>query len=263
LFYHLPIAPGYGQFDGSHTAIYNHAIAGLMLAEVYGMTDDDQQPRLREAIVKALKYTRERQIAPKRKDVDKGGWRYVRQYASNDSDLSVTSWQLMFLRSAKNAEFDVPQQFINEAMEYVRGSFDDMQSTFIYAGSERRPSGGIVGGGILALALGGEHHTQIAHLAGDWILAQRHRSYNGPGEHGSDRYHYSTYYCSQAMFQLGGRYWETFFPEMMETLLQHQQADGSWEPESIKDGPYGSTYTSALAILSLTPPYQILPIYQA
>lgn len=263
LLYGLPISAGWERYDGSHTAIYNHAIAGLMLAEVYGMTNKPLQDRLRVAVENALKYTRECQVAPKRMPADKGGWRYLREYSANDSDLSVTSWQLMFLRSARNAEFEVPEQYIDEAMTYIRSCFDDLQATFIYAESERRPSGGIVGGGILSLALGGEHQTQIAHLAGDWILANRYRSYNGPGQHGMDRYHYSTYYCSQAMFQLGGDYWAEFYPDMMNTLLDNQQPDGSWEPEAIMDGTYGSAYTTALAILALTPPYQLLPLYQA
>jgi hypothetical protein len=169
----------------------------------------------------------------------------------------------MFLRSARNAEFEVPEQFIDDAMDYVRGCFDDMQSTFIYAEAENRPSGGIVGGGILSMALGGEHQSPIARLAGDWILANRHRPYNGPGMHGMDRYHYSTYYCSQAMFQLGGDYWARFYPDMLDTLLRNQRSDGSWEPEAMMDGSYGNAYTTALAILALTPPYQLLPLYQA
>ncbi|MBL8849007.1 MAG: hypothetical protein JNG89_04960, partial [Planctomycetaceae bacterium] len=107
------------------------------------------------------------------------------------------------------------------------------------------------------------HQTPIARQAGDWILAQRQRTYNGPGVHELDRYHYSTYYSSQAMFQLGGDYWAKFYPEMMDTLLEHQGDDGSWEPEIVNDGPYGRTYTTALMILALTPPYQLLPIYQA
>lgn len=263
LLYGLPVSEGWERYDGSHTAIYNHAIAGLMLAEVYGMTDEPLQDRLRVAVEGALKFTREQQVAPKRMAADKGGWRYLREYASNDSDLSVTSWQLMFLRSARNAEFEVPEEYINDAMTYIRSCFDNLQSAFIYAESERRPSGGIVGGGILSLALGGEHQTEIAHLAGDWILANRHRSYNGPGQHGMDRYHYSTYYCSQAMFQLGGDYWAQFYPDMMDTLLDNQQNDGSWEPEAIMDETYGNAYTTALAILALTPPYQLLPLYQA
>jgi hypothetical protein len=38
----------------------------------------------------------------------------------------------------------------------------------------------------------------------------------------------------------------------------------TWRQSSatVNDGPYGSAYTTALAILALTPPYQILPIYQ-
>jgi hypothetical protein len=233
-----------------------------MLSEVYGMTDVPHQQRLRAAVEQALKYTRERQSAPKRKRIDRGGWRYYRQWASNDSDLSVTSWQLMFLRSARNAEFEVPEQFIDEAMEYVGGCFDQMQGTFVYAEAERYPSGGVAGCGILSLQLGGEHDTPIARQAGDWILAQRHRTYNGPGAGKLDRYHYSMYFCSQAMFQLGGDYWAQFYPDLLDTLVENQQKDGSWEPESINDGPYGSAYTTALAILALTPPYQILPIDQ-
>jgi len=242
--------------------MYSHGIAGLMLGEVYGMTSETQQERIRTALQKAIGFSRTWQTKRKRLEVDHGGWRYLVPYESNDSDLSVTAWQLMFLRSARNAEFDVPEQYIDEATDYVRGCFDVDKKTFIYAGSERRPSGGVVGGGIVALALGGEYQSERIRAAGDWILQNRHRAYNAPGLNGSDRYHYAIYYSSQAMFQLGGEYWSTFFPELMETLLLNQREDGGWEPESIRDGVYGRAYTTSLAILALTPPYQILPIYQ-
>ncbi len=265
LLYGQPVPTSFSQFNGFHTSLYNHAIAGLMLSEVYGMTSSGQQIKLREAITRAVTFTRQNQMLPKRQAIDKGGWRYIftGQYLSNDSDLSATAWQLMFLRSARNAEFDVPTVSITEATDYIRGCFDIRQSTFVYCGSEPRPSGGIVGGGIVALSMGGEHQSTIALAAGDWILAQGQRAYNGPGVHDLDRYHYSTYYSSQAMFQLGGKHWATFYPPLLETLTKAQHADGSWEPEAVKDGPYGSTYTTSLAILALTPPYQILPIYQA
>ena len=68
---------------------------------------------------------------------------------------------------------------------------------------------------------------------------------------------------SQAMAQLGGRYWEEFFPQLVDVLLENQAADGSWpaEPHS-GDDKFGNAYTTALAVLSLTPPYQLLPVYQ-
>jgi hypothetical protein len=258
----LPVESSYTQTGVSHTGMYSHGIAGLMLGEVYGMTNEKQLERIRPALKKAIAFSRAWQTKRKRQSVDKGGWRYLVPYASNDSDLSVTAWQLMFLRSAKNAEFDVPKQFIDDATDYVRGCFDKRLGTFIYAGSERRPSGGIVGGGIVALTLSGEFQSERVKAAGNWILQNRGRGYNARGHHGSDRYHYAIYYSSQAMFQLGGEYWSTWFPELMETLLRNQRDDGGWDAESVRDGPYGRAYTTSLAILALTPQYQILPIYQ-
>lgn len=258
----LPVESSYVQLGVSHTGMYSHGIAGYMLGEVYGMTNADQKNRIRVALRKAIAFSRSWQTKSKRNDEDKGGWRYLVKYASNDSDLSVTSWQLMFLRSAKNAEFDVPKQYIDDATNYIRGCFDQKTDTFIYAGKERRSSGGVVGGGIVALALSGEYESRRVLDAGHWILQNRRRGYNARGHHRIDRYHYSIYYSSQAMFQLGGDYWKTYFPDLMETLIGNQREDGGWEPESIRDGPYGRAYTTSLAILSLTPQYQILPIYQ-
>ena len=76
-----------------------------------------------------------------------------------------------------------------------------------------------------------------------------------------DRYHYSAYYCSQAVFQLGNEYWSKFYPPLMNALIDNQQPDGSWDRER-RESQYGNTYSTALAVLALTPPYQILPIYQ-
>ncbi|MCA9076150.1 MAG: terpene cyclase/mutase family protein [Planctomycetaceae bacterium] len=250
--------------NGFHTCIYNHAIAGLMLSEVYGMTDEKQQDKLRQAIEKAIDFSRKNQTLPKRRRDDLGGWRYAKPgvFSTNDSDLSVTAWQVTFLRSARNAEFDVPTEMIGDAMDYVRSCFAVERGTFVYNSIKRKPSGGVVGGGVLSLSLGGEHNTEIARRGGDWILARRNRRYNGPGEQDMDRYHYAAYYTSQAMFQLGGKYWAGYYPVLMQTLTTHQRPDGSWEPERIEDASFGSTYTTALAILALSPPYQLLPIYQ-
>jgi hypothetical protein len=65
------------------------------------------------------------------------------------------------------------------------------------------------------------------------------------------------------MYQLGGKYWEEFFPKLVPILLANQQADGSWPPDSQKwDAPYGSEYTTALIVMTLGAPNQLLPIFQ-
>jgi hypothetical protein len=243
--------------------IYCHGMSGMMLAEVYGMTDVKRHERIRTAIVKALDFTRKQQLRPKRNPDERGGWRYMRPSGVNDADLSITAWQLMFLRAARNAEFPVPQDWVKEAIGYVRRSFDVNERGFLYAlaGDERYCNRGMVGAGIVCLELSGDHQSPTAKEAGNWILRQSFKPYNKSWQ-SDDRYHYSAFYCSQAMFQLGGDYWRRFFPNFLEVLADAQHGDGSWDPESVKDGRFGNVYTTALAILALAPPYQILPIYQ-
>jgi hypothetical protein len=231
------------------------------------MTDRARAARLKPAIVKALQYTRRVQIEPKDYAEEKGGWRYHSSYsysAGGESDLSVTAWHLMFLRSAKNAEFDVPKQYVDDAVGYVMRCWDDRQGVFYYrrAGSEFRWSRGMVGAGALSLAMAGQHNTAAAQRAGDWLLANPFRAF-GERIGSGDRFFYSTYYCSQAMAQLGGRHWREFFPSLVSVLLRGQQATGEWPSEPASgDRMYGNVYTTAMAVLSLTPPLQLLPVYQ-
>jgi hypothetical protein len=244
----------------SHTGNYNHAIAGLMLTEVYGMLSGPRQEQAADAIRRALRFSRREQTKPRRHAGEQGGWRYLRPLPSGDADISMSSWQLMFYRSARNAEFDVPTAYVDEALAYIRRGFDHSQRTFTYnlPGGRNRATLGVAGGGIVSLALGGEHQTDAARQAGDWVLTQSFDRYNV----GQSPYHYGAYYCSQAMFQLGGEYWLRFYPPLAETLIQNQSSDGSWEPENDKGGSFGRSYTTSLAVLALTPAYQLLPIFQ-
>lgn len=106
-----------------YTAVYNHAIAALVLSECYAMAGPEQTEKIGPAIEKALVATGQMQKFRKDRRVDKGGWRYLDNVNSVDADLSVTGWQLMFLRSAKNAGFDVEEGQITLAVEYIRRCF--------------------------------------------------------------------------------------------------------------------------------------------
>jgi hypothetical protein len=251
------------RFIGATTncGMYSHGISGVMLAEVYGTTNAGRHTRIGLAVTKALEYTRQQQRISKAND-DEGGWRYPFRH---ESDLSVTSWQLMFYRAARNAEFKVPEDWVRNAMNYVHRSFDVNQRSFVYGLSYPQHhyfTRGMAGAGIVCLALGGEYRSETARAAGEWILEHSFEPYNN-SRHEEDRYHYGAFYCSQAMFQLGGNYWDRFFPPLLNVLAAAQHQDGSWDPESIEeDREFGSVYTTALAVLTLEVPYQILPIYQ-
>ncbi len=257
--------------DGaSHTAVYNHAIAGLMLGEVYGHVTGPRAEEVKRAMEKALQFTRNLQTRPKAYAADQGGWRYLRlRYDSQtaDSDLSVTAWQLMFLRSARNAEFNVPQQYVDQALEFVHRCWKEKEGVFYYAidGSgygDIRTGRGMVAAGIVSLALAGQHDSPIELAAGDWLLRHPCQQF-GERIGNADRFFYSAYYMSQAAAQLGGRYWAGIFPPLAAALLSAQSPDGSWPAEvGHRDMMFGNVYTSALAVLTLTPAFQLLPVYQ-
>ena len=257
------------SFGPAHAASYNHAITGLMLGEVYGQVTGERAGKVKQAIEKGLQWTRRLQLVriQQKPPEDRGGWRYLRISSRTDSDLSVTAWQLMFLRSAKNAEFEVPQEWVDEAMAYVRRCWNPGTGSFGYelrAGRSAADTRGMTGAGILSLSLGGQHRTSMAQAAGDWLLAHPYRRF-GETIGSSDIFFYSTYYCSQAAAQLGGRHWEDIYPAIVNVLLQSQSANGSWPLElGLRGGVerFGQCYTTALAVLSLTPPYQLLPVYQ-
>jgi Prenyltransferase and squalene oxidase repeat len=259
---------GHVHQGASHTATYNHAISGLMLCEAYGQVDSVRSAKIAKAVDRALEMTARIQVEPSKANaVDKGGWRYLYRpgsFTPSDSDLSVTGWHLMFLRSAKNAQFDVPDAMVADALKYVERCFDEKQGGFVYGliGNDRHVSRGMMGVGALSLALGGKHQTVMARRVGDWLIAHPFDVY-GATMQTEDRFHYSAYYCSHAMAQLGGEYWTRFFPVLAKTLVEAQSPDGSWATEIGRDDNiYGTAYPTALSVLTLTPAYQMLPIYQ-
>ncbi len=247
----------------SRAGNYNHAIAALTLAECYGMTDPARARRMAGAIEAALEFTRQEQVRAKRQAPDAGGWRYLRRAFNHDADLAVTAWQLMFYRSAQNAGFDVPAQWIDEALDYVARCYDAGTGTFTYTSHGRRqPTRAMAGAGILALSFGGRHGTDMADNAARWMTRQPFDQY-GESLVGDDRYHYSAFYAATAAHHLGGEPWQSLFPEIAGTLLANQQRDGSWPPEAGGgDHLFGNAYTTALTVLTLTVHYDMLPILQ-
>jgi hypothetical protein len=125
----------------------------------------------------------------------------------------------------------------------------------------------MAGAGILALAHAGQHNAPEAIRSGDWLLQYDFDDYNQiepfTQSWKNDRYHYGLFNCCQGMYQLGGHYWQQFFPRAVRTVLANQQADGSWPAENHHhDAQFGNAYTTALVLLTLGAPNQLLPIYQ-
>ncbi len=144
-------------------AAYNHAISSLMLSELYGLNQSQKSERTKKVIEKSLATTLEMQGWVKTPAEDQGGWRYVSTPVyGRDSDLSVTGWELMFLRSARNAGFNVPKQSIDDAVGYIRRCYSKNYGTFVYMLNTRNQdlrSRAMAGAGVLALAHAGFHNA--------------------------------------------------------------------------------------------------------
>jgi len=81
----------------------------------------------------------------------------------------------------------------------------------------------------------------------------------GNMERSEGYFYYGCYYCSQAMFQAGGKYWKQWNETMTPVLIGLQQPDGSW---AAYQGGAGPVCDTAMALLSLEVNYNLLPIYQ-
>jgi hypothetical protein len=81
--------------------MYGHGITTLMLSEMLGMGVDAQMDQvIRDRCRLAVELIKRSQSFEK-DPRNTGGWRYGPD--SRDSDLSVSVWQVMALRSARNA----------------------------------------------------------------------------------------------------------------------------------------------------------------
>ena len=246
-------------------AIYNHAIAGMFLCEVYGMVDATRAARIEKVIPKSLSFLRriqQRPLAVEDEELYRGGWRYdpAQAHQPTPSDLSVTGWIVMFMRSAENAGFDVPRDWADQALAFVERCYVKRVGAFTYEpAAPHMITRGMTGAGVLCLFLTGKQRPEMEQACGEWLINHPPTVYNRRKPH--EHYHYSMYYSSQAALQLGGEVWANVYTTIYQVLLKHQESDGSWRPESRRP-EFGDEYTTALSVLALTPPYQLLPIYQ-
>lgn len=227
--------------------MYAHNISTLFLSEVSGMVDPERQRKIAQTLPKALQVILRAQRVPKSRQ-HQGGWRY--HPGSRDSDTSCSGWALMALRSAKLNGAAVPDRAIESAVQYLYRHHDPNIGCFGYTNTTSHKNS-LTGMGLLCLELCGEHGKPATIKAGEFVL-RNHRSLAG-----SQFEFYGNYYSAQGMFQLGGKYWETYANWMYDHYLPKQKEDGSWYSKEA-----GSTYGTAMMVLACTVPYRQLPIYQ-
>ena len=260
----------FGNRDGGR--MYGHGIITLALCEMLGMgLDEEQDQRLRKRCQKAINLILRSQKVPKSSS-HQGGWRYSPD--ARDADLSVSIWQLMSLRSAKNAGLEVPTSAIEDAVGYLERSYHSRLATKadVDAGRAKKvgdplnkksgfayqpgghPEYTTTAAGLLAMQVCGEYESPFVKGAADWLID------NEPNT-GRKFFFYGTYYYAQGMYQRGGDYAKIARKKVEDIMIKLQRGNGAWHGSGSENSA-GQVYSTSMAVLALAVKYHYLPIYQ-
>ena len=253
--------PDTGLFGemSSHEFLYNHAIASLAVCEAYYAS---KSPLLKRTAQRSIYYIQ-------RARNPYGAWRYDVP-PIGDNDTSVTGWMVFALAAAVDAELDVDMGAFDGALSWVEEVTDTSSGRVGYDSFASQSSRTVANEhfprekGEAMTAVGMLCRIFIANVKGEEIenndLLERHADLMlrtppewDPEGFGCDMYYW--YYGSYAMFQMGGRHWESWKSSMERAVVGSQRKDGdfkgSWDPVGPWGYSGGRVYATALQTLCL------------
>jgi hypothetical protein len=232
---------------GAGRPMFGHGFAMLFLCQVYGSEGQTAlRRRIRGALEAAVDLTARSQSAL-------GGWYYTP--GSPEDEGAVTVTQMQALRACANAGIPVPRQTVEAAMGYIRQSANPDGGIAYRAGVPGPSRPGITCAALATLYAAGLYEGPL--VEGAYRYARAHVSQTAPRAGGGLHFFYSHLYLAQVVYFRGGAQWRDYFAELSAWLVQAQNADGSWDADVI-----GRTYGTAVALLVLQLPHNILPVLQ-
>ncbi len=241
--------------------MYEHGIAAFALADACEMAASLQREpfdRYRQATQKGVEFIHYAQR-------DDGGWRYTED-RHGASDVSVSGWQVLALKTARRAEIsEVSQDCIARMEAFFRRCEDRASGRTFYQPGYNLPSDAPTAIGMLVhqfileepdsplVASGANYLANEADLAFKFGRKQpKKRNFAAaPGDY------YTFYNGTLAMFQAGGQPWKRWNDVVRDTLVDRQCGEdegcrrGSWDPLGRWSPEGGRVYSTALAVLTL------------
>lgn len=234
---------GYWLDTTASAQMYEHGIATLALCEAYQMT---RAAELKEPCQAAVNFI----IFAQYRD---GGWDY---HPGSPGDLSIAGWQVLALKSAAATDLVVP-------VETVRGIDRFIDKTrageYMFRYRTNNPTKSMTAIGVLLQIFRGKSKDARSMERGLEYLSKQ-----GPSP--VDMYY--NYYGTQAMFQVGGRYWKNWNYYMRDLLIRTQVPNGHMRGSWMFDNDHsnqigGRFYSTCMACLILEVYYRYLPVYGA
>lgn len=249
---------------------YTHAICTMAICEHIALEKKNDQ-KFRKAAKKAVDYLLENQ------NIKRGGWKYIPQISS---DLSVTGWCLMALKTAEMAGYKIPQSCYDRISKFLDSASYDNGAAYVY---ELDPGGNIIEAnmrpsmtatGLLCREYLGWSQNDEALARGAAELTAKENLIHFPTSENEERQFshnvYGWYSTTMALKGLGpyNKYWRTWNAALSAELPKRQEPKdsdeaGSWDPrfdEYAFGG--GRLYVTCLSILCLEAYYRHLPIYR-
>ena len=226
--------------------MYGHGYAMLYLSQVFGMSANKE---LGEKLRKAIAMTCEIQNRD-------GGWRY--QPVKADADLSITICQIMALRAAHSAGFDVPNEVREKTLKYVEACQNN-DGSFNYTKRGGRQTVALAAAGVVSYYSAGIYDGEKVAKALKWIFDRRPGKASGKVVSPMN-YYYAHYYAVQAMWHAqiqSPHYWNAWYPAIRDELIDKRQgAAGVWP-----DNRIGSEFGTSMACIILQIPFNYVPVF--
>ncbi len=242
-----------GLGENHHDHMYEHGIAAWALCDACAVATaagKTAEPRCRAAAEKAVRFIESQQHRD-------GGWRYSPR-PDEASDTSVSGWQVLALKSAKDAGIAVSSTCLEKAVRFFRSCrwLDTGKTRYYVFASEPTPA--VSGAGLLVQEFVLEQPDAEWVRQGAEYLADFADSQWSSAELDSQTHLYAWHYCALAMFQHGGEFWKRWNDSVQERVRGAQDQDsqsctlGSWDWQSDDFGKQGGRITTtALATLTL------------
>jgi hypothetical protein len=238
--------------DNNH--FYTHGLCTIALCELLAMTDNEA---LKEPAQRAVDY------CVRHQSLRSGGWRYLPDRYSDQSDVSVTGWIVLALKSGEAAGLTVPPETYHSVMKFLDSMMTGNQ--YQYREEEPEPKISMTAEALLCRMLLGWKRNDRRLTAGVQLIVNTPPSF-------ADHYQRDVYYwffATQTLFHYDGNEWQTWNSTMKELLLHYQEKagaeSGSWNPQRPSlDGwgrQYGRLYTTCMSLYILEVYYRHLRVF--
>lgn len=238
--------------EGSNYFMYEHGIAAFALAEACAVAKAckrEPDKRYRTAAEKAIRHIEQAQHYD-------GGWRYTND-KSEGSDTSVSGWQVLALKTARDADIPVDPNCLDNVERFFKSCEHGENGRTGYTGPGAFVTDATTGLGMLVHQfLLGQPDSPLVKAGASYLADLAEGQWSGSSSSSPD--YYLWYNCTLAMFQTQGTEWNRWNAVVRKMVVDLQETDdagcarGSWPPAPSRHGAAGGRiYTTALAVLTL------------